>query len=135
MTCYTDFVRVRVANVRALDLRRLVGRNARTLARVRRVIRPVLCSDNVTSKYGNDYTWTVAKDGKFDISVTPQSGKKYTLHSQITVKNAAGEVVADVSEYSGKATASLDAKAGEHVLRLLEPVADHRHMKVHRRDD
>jgi len=28
-----------------------------------------------------------------------------------------------------------DASAGEHVLRLLEPVADHRHMKVHRRND
>jgi hypothetical protein len=28
-----------------------------------------------------------------------------------------------------------DAKGGEHILRLLEPVADHRHVKVHRRDD
>jgi hypothetical protein len=28
-----------------------------------------------------------------------------------------------------------DAKAGEHILRLLDPVADHEHTKVHRRDD
>jgi hypothetical protein len=28
-----------------------------------------------------------------------------------------------------------DAQAGEHILRLLDPVADHKHVKVHRRDD
>jgi hypothetical protein len=28
-----------------------------------------------------------------------------------------------------------DAQAGEHILRLLDPVADHQHVKVHRRDD
>jgi hypothetical protein len=28
-----------------------------------------------------------------------------------------------------------DAIKDEHVLRLLDPVADHRHVKVHRRDD
>jgi hypothetical protein len=28
-----------------------------------------------------------------------------------------------------------DAHAGEHILRLLDPVADHKHVKVHRRDD
>jgi len=28
-----------------------------------------------------------------------------------------------------------EASTGEHVLRLLDPVADHKHPKVHRRDD
>jgi hypothetical protein len=28
-----------------------------------------------------------------------------------------------------------DAASGTHILRLLEPVADHKHTKVHRRDD
>jgi hypothetical protein len=28
-----------------------------------------------------------------------------------------------------------DAKDGEHIFRLLDPVADHAHTKVHRRDD
>jgi hypothetical protein len=28
-----------------------------------------------------------------------------------------------------------DAQKGEHVLRLLDPLADHGHIKVHRRDD
>jgi hypothetical protein len=28
-----------------------------------------------------------------------------------------------------------DEKAGEHVLRLVDPVADHGHLRTHRRDD
>ncbi|HUO33422.1 MAG TPA: hypothetical protein VMU43_00380 [Candidatus Acidoferrum sp.] len=28
-----------------------------------------------------------------------------------------------------------DSAAGEHIFRLLDPVADHQHMKHHRRDD
>ena len=29
----------------------------------------------------------------------------------------------------------LDAQKGEHILRLLDPVADHKHLKEHRRGD
>lgn len=28
-----------------------------------------------------------------------------------------------------------DAQSGEHILRLLEPVADHKHLKTHRPND
>lgn len=28
-----------------------------------------------------------------------------------------------------------DAQSGEHILRLLDPVADHKHVKVHRPND
>jgi hypothetical protein len=28
-----------------------------------------------------------------------------------------------------------DAKSGEHILRLLEPVADHKHVRAHHRGD
>jgi len=28
-----------------------------------------------------------------------------------------------------------DAKEGVHILRLLDPVADHQHLRAHRRDD
>ena len=28
-----------------------------------------------------------------------------------------------------------EARTGEHVLRVLDAVADHKHVKVHRRDD
>lgn len=81
-----------------------------------------LCDDNVTSTFGNDYTWTVEKDGKFDISVTPPSGKKYPLDAQIVVKNAAGEVVADHSAPApgSKALASVDLKAGTYTITVKD---------------
>ena len=28
-----------------------------------------------------------------------------------------------------------EASTGEHILRLLDPVADHKHLRAHRRDD
>ena len=28
-----------------------------------------------------------------------------------------------------------DPAAGQHIIRLLEPVADHQHLKTHRRND
>jgi hypothetical protein len=55
-----------------------------------------------------------------------------------------GEVIISNPELElGKNTGAADAvlsyrfdpKTGEHVLRLLEPVADHSHLRVHRRDD
>ncbi|MBK7862828.1 MAG: hypothetical protein IPJ65_30320 [Archangiaceae bacterium] len=80
------------------------------------------CSDNVTSKYGNDYSWTVEKAGRFTVSVTPPAGKKYPLDAQITIKDAAGEVVADVSAASvgGKAVASVDAKPGTYKVTVKD---------------
>jgi len=84
-----------------------------------------LCDDNVTSKYGNDYTWTVAKDGKFDVTVTPPSGKAYPLDPQIVIKSASGDVIADVSEYGGaKATASVDVKAGTYTITVKDSGGD-----------
>jgi hypothetical protein len=28
-----------------------------------------------------------------------------------------------------------DPETGEHIIRLLDPVADHQHLRVHRRED
>jgi hypothetical protein len=55
-----------------------------------------------------------------------------------------GEVIIDNPELElaredGAADAVLlyrfDPAAGEHSIRLLDPLADHKHLKVHRRDD
>jgi hypothetical protein len=63
--------------------------------------------------------------------------------SELRIKNN-GDIVIDKPELelaAGDSAADavlvyrFDAKAGEHVLRLLDPVADHRHLKAHRRDD
>ncbi len=82
------------------------------------------CDDNVTSKYGNDYTWTVAKDGKYEVSVTPPTGKTYTLHPQITVKSASGEQIAEVTEYSGKTSTTVEVKAGTYTVTVKDSVGD-----------
>jgi len=63
--------------------------------------------------------------------------------AELRIKNN-GDVVMDNPELDlageeGAADAVVvyrfDAKAGEHILRLVDPVADHKHTKVHRRDD
>ena len=63
--------------------------------------------------------------------------------AELRIKNN-GEVVVDnpeveLAQNPSAADAVLyyhfDAKAGEHVLRLVDPVADHRHLSQPRRDD
>lgn len=63
--------------------------------------------------------------------------------SELRITNS-GEIVVDNPElelapYPEAADAVLayrfNRNAGEHVLRLLEPVADHKHVRTHRRDD
>jgi hypothetical protein len=76
---------------------------------------------------------------------TSEEGMKIVLQvgAELRIKGN-GDVVMDNPELElareeGAADAVLlyrfDSKAGEHVLRLLDPVADHKHVKVHRRDD
>jgi hypothetical protein len=63
--------------------------------------------------------------------------------SEVRVKNT-GEVVVDNPEIelaNDKRAADavlsyrFDRAAGEHIFRLLDPVADHQHVREHRRDD
>jgi antitoxin component of MazEF toxin-antitoxin module len=63
--------------------------------------------------------------------------------SELRIKNS-GEIVVDnpevelaVDPKAADATLAyrFDRKTGEHILRLLEPVADHKHVRVHRPDD
>jgi hypothetical protein len=63
--------------------------------------------------------------------------------SEVRIKNS-GEVVVDnpeieLAQEENAADAVLsyrfDASTGEHVLRLIDPVADRGHLKTHREDD
>lgn len=80
------------------------------------------CDDNVTSKSGNDYAWTVEKAGNYELVVTPPAGKKFPLDAQLVVKNAAGEVVKDeVGEAPGKAVSiKLDAQPGTYTVTVKD---------------
>jgi hypothetical protein len=76
---------------------------------------------------------------------TPSAGTKIVMQvgEELRIRNN-GDLIVDNPELEldreeRAADAVLlyrfDAIKGEHVLRLLDPVADHKHVKVHRRDD
>ena len=69
------------------------------------------------------------------ISLQVGSELRIKNNGDIVIDNPELELAADDRAADTVLIYRFDAKAGEHVLRLLEPVADHRHMKVHRRDD
>jgi hypothetical protein len=65
------------------------------------------------------------------------------VDSEIRIRNT-GEIIidnpeAELAEDTRAADAFLsyrfDHTSGLHILRLLEPVADHKHLRVHRRGD
>jgi hypothetical protein len=75
--------------------------------------------------------------------MAPETKISLQVGSELRIRNN-GDIVIDNPELElvnedRAADATLiyrfDEKAGEHILRLLDPVADHRHPKTHRRDD
>jgi hypothetical protein len=56
-------------------------------------------------------------------------------NGDVVVDNPELELSADRRAADATLLYSFDAKTGEHRLRLLDPVADHRHQKVHRPND
>ena len=69
------------------------------------------------------------------ISLQVGSELRIKNNGDVVIDNPELELAADDRAADAVLVYRFDPKAGEHVLRLLEPVADHRHMKVHRRDD
>jgi hypothetical protein len=75
----------------------------------------------------------------------PSAGTKIVLQvgEELRIRNN-GDLIVDNPELEleGEQRAAdavllyrFDAQKGEHILRLLDPVADRQHTKVHRRDD
>ena len=69
------------------------------------------------------------------ISLQVGSELRIKNNGDIVIDNPELELAADDRAADAVLVYRFDPKAGEHVLRLLEPVADHLHMKIHRRDD
>jgi hypothetical protein len=53
----------------------------------------------------------------------------------IVMDNPELELARNIEAADAVLSYRFDASSGTHILRLLEPVADHKHTKVHRRDD
>ena len=75
--------------------------------------------------------------------MAPETKISLQVGTELRIRNN-GDIVIDNPEFElvnedRAADATLiyrfDEKAGEHILRLLDPVADHRHLKTHRRGD
>jgi hypothetical protein len=54
---------------------------------------------------------------------------------EVTVSNPELELARDQRAADAVLLYRFDPGTGEHIFRLEEPVADHQHMKVHRRGD
>jgi hypothetical protein len=56
-------------------------------------------------------------------------------NGEIVVDNPELELALDTTAADAVLSSPFDSKSGEHILRLLDPVADHKHLRVHRKDD
>lgn len=56
-------------------------------------------------------------------------------NGDVLVDNPELELDRDVAAADAVLLYNFDEKTGEHRLRLVEPLADHRHMKTHRPND
>jgi hypothetical protein len=54
---------------------------------------------------------------------------------EVIVDNPEVELAPDQRAADAVLSYRFDAKRGEHILRLLEPVADHAHLRRHREND
>jgi len=69
------------------------------------------------------------------ISLQVGSELRIKNNGDIVIDNPELELAADDLAADAVLIYRFDTSAGERMLRLHEPVADHRHMKTHRRDD
>jgi quinol monooxygenase YgiN len=72
-----------------------------------------------------------------EVEIPLQVGSEFRIRSsgEFVVDNPELELAADRSAADAVLAYKFDRSSKEHVLRLLEPVADHRHVRVHRRGD
>lgn len=71
------------------------------------------------------------------IKITLQVGAELRIRNngEVVMDNPEIEVAGDRRAADATLLYRFDSQAGEHVLRLLDPVADHRHTKVHQPND
>jgi hypothetical protein len=74
---------------------------------------------------------------KSEVKIVLQVGSELRIRNNgdIVIDNPELELVRDDRAADAVLLYRFDSKAGEHILRLQDPVANHQHLKVHRRDD
>jgi hypothetical protein len=77
------------------------------------------------------------KSNTNETKIVLQVGSELRINNKgdIVVGNPELELAREEEAADATITYRFDRDAGVHVLRLLDPVADHKHTKTHRRDD
>jgi hypothetical protein len=75
------------------------------------------------------------EQGEMQIPMQVGSELRINKDGAIVVDNPELELARDQEAADAVLAYRFDAKAGVHILRLLEPVADHKHVRVHRLND
>ncbi len=72
-----------------------------------------------------------------EMKITLQVGTELRIsnNGDVTLDNPELELTNEPSAADAVLSYRFDAKAGQHVLRLLDPLADRKHLRTHRRDD
>jgi hypothetical protein len=74
---------------------------------------------------------------KDQIRIPMQVGNELRIKNtgELVIDNPEIELAGDPRAADAVLSYHFDQTAGEHVLRLLDPVADHRHLREHREGD
>jgi hypothetical protein len=77
------------------------------------------------------------KQGREELRIPMQVGSELRIKNDgaVVVDNPELELGLDEKAADAMLSYRYDAKEGVHILRLLDPVADHEHLRLHRRGD
>jgi hypothetical protein len=76
-----------------------------------------------------------AQQNEMKIVLQVGSELRIKKNGDIIIDNPELELVRDDQAADAVLLYNFDQKSGEHRLRLQDPVANHQHLKVHRRND
>jgi len=79
----------------------------------------------------------MAAQSKEEMKIVLQVGSTLRVRNNgdVVIDNPELELASDDRAADAVLLYRFDSRAGEHIFRLLDPVADREHMKHHRRDD
>jgi len=75
------------------------------------------------------------EEGVMRIPLQVGSELRIRNNGEIIVDNPEIELAEDTRAADAVLSYRFDQKRGEHILRLVEPTADHQHLRVHRAND
>jgi quinol monooxygenase YgiN len=93
---------------------------------------PSIEKADILAAKGSSKNKTVKPGTDERIPMQTGSELRFTNQGAITLSNPETELE---SEADATLVYRFDAKAGEHIIRLVEPLADHKHLKAHRPGD